>query len=50
MSFSDEFLKGQRDCKEGIPSPQDASEEYLRGYSTQYQHEQNMEYLTRENR
>jgi len=42
-----DFLRGQQDCKEGAPPRVNATEDYLRGYGNQYQHEQNMEYLTR---
>ena len=47
---TNDFLKGQRDCKEGNPPERKPSEDYLRGYATQYQHEQNLEYVTREHR
>lgn len=46
MNVSD-FLHGQRDCREGREPKVNANEDYLRGYSTQYQHEQNMGYVTR---
>lgn len=35
-----EFIQGQKDCKEGNPAPRDASEHYLQGYSFQYHLEQ----------
>ena len=35
----DEFLKGQQDCKAGIPH-KDGSDSYNRGYSSQYECEQ----------
>ena len=44
----DEFIKGQRDCRDGHPSACDASESYLRGYSAQYHIEQDREYFSRE--
>lgn len=44
---SSEFLRGQRDCKDGNGHKSNQSAEYNRGYSAQYQHEQNMEYITR---
>jgi len=47
---TEEFLKGQKDCKEGNQPMDNPSEDYLRGYSAQYQQEQNMEYATREHR
>ena len=45
--FADEFLKGQKDCQEGKPAQPYKSDWYKRGYAAQYQHEQNMEALTR---
>ena len=39
--FIDDFLQGQTDCKNGVPH-QDKGEYYNRGYSTQYQEEQNL--------
>lgn len=47
MESTDDFLRGQRDCKEGVEARPDQSKDYYRGYSTQYQHEQNMEFMTR---
>ena len=38
--FEDEFLRGQRDCKEGIAHKSDQSEAYDRGYGAQYELEQ----------
>jgi hypothetical protein len=36
MNFSDEFLRGQKDCAKGIPhTPQ--SEAYNRGYAAEYE-------------
>ena len=40
MSFQDDFLRGMKDCKKGIPSKSNQSEDYYRGYATQYQTEQ----------
>lgn len=36
--FSDDFLKGQRDAKNGVPHV-DKSEAYTRGYATQMEAE-----------
>ena len=38
--FEDEFLRGQRDCREGIPHKTGQSEAYDRGYSSEYSLEQ----------
>jgi hypothetical protein len=38
--FIADFLRGQRDCKKGIPAPVNASEDYMRGYGAQYTAEQ----------
>lgn len=46
---ADDFLKGQKDCKEGIPHKAGKSEDYNRGYGAQYQHEQNVTHLTESN-
>lgn len=40
MSFEDDFLRGQRDCRDGIPSLPMQSEAYNRGYAAQYEKEQ----------
>ena len=40
MSFSDDFLQGQKDCKDGITHKEGKSDAYDRGYSTQYTLEQ----------
>lgn len=37
--FAD-FIKGQSDCKNGVPHQSGKGEDYDRGYSTQYQLEQ----------
>lgn len=42
IEFIDDFLKGGMDCMNGIAHEKGQSEAYDRGYSTQYQHEQNM--------
>jgi hypothetical protein len=42
----DEFLRGQQDCKDGKPHLAGQSSSYDRGYSTEYQHEQNISNLT----
>jgi hypothetical protein len=44
--FSDEFLRGQNDCFEGIPHKPDQSEAYDRGYSAQYHLEAELSELT----
>lgn len=40
LDFIDWFLKGQRDCKEGIPHKSGFGEYYDRGYAAQYELEQ----------
>ena len=37
---TDEFLNGQLACKSGNECPVDASDDFIRGYATQYQSEQ----------
>jgi len=32
----DDFLQGQRDCKDGVPHRAGKSEDYNDGYSTEY--------------
>lgn len=39
MSFEDDFIKGQQDCREGIPHTA-GTDAYNRGYATQYEAEQ----------
>ena len=39
-SFADEFLRGQRDCQEGLPHQTGESDAYNRGYATEYEAEQ----------
>jgi hypothetical protein len=46
--FVDEFLAGQYACECGEPCQENASEYFRRGYSAQYQHEQNMDAMTSE--
>ena len=41
-NFEKEFLRGQRDCKNGEDHKSNQSENYDRGYSTQYELEQIM--------
>lgn len=36
MSFSDDFLQGQKDCKNHVPHVAGKSEAYTRGYNTEY--------------
>lgn len=40
-SFEQDFLRGRRDCKDGVPH-KSQGDAYDRGYAAQYQHEQNM--------
>ena len=40
MNFENDFLRGQRDCKEGKPHKPVQSEAYDRGYGAQYEKEQ----------
>lgn len=42
MSDIKEFIKGQEDCKKGVPHKKGGSEAYTRGYATQYELEQVM--------
>lgn len=37
---ADDFLRGQSDCKDGIPHKPNMSDDYDRGYSAQYELEQ----------
>lgn len=39
-----EFIKGQRACKAGAKSPENASDDFIRGYSAQYELEQALEW------
>ena len=39
--FISAFLQGQWDCGEGKEPQRTDDEAYMRGYSTEYQHEQN---------
>lgn len=41
-----DFLEGQLDCMKGKPAQADRTEDYTRGYATQYQHEANMDAMT----
>lgn len=41
MSFNSyEFMRGQKDCRDGLPHREGQSESYDRGYAAQYQLEQ----------
>ncbi len=40
MSFEDDFLQGQRDCRDGKSHEAGKSDAYDRGYGTQYEAEQ----------
>jgi len=44
---ADEFLRGQRDCRDGIPHREGQSDSYNRGYATEYEREQVMTELSR---
>lgn len=46
--FITDFLQGGRDCAEGVPHEAGKSEAYDRGYRAEYEHEQNMEAVSRE--
>ena len=39
MSFEDDFLQGQKDCRDGLPQRRD-NDAYLKGYAAQYEQEQ----------
>ena len=38
--FSDDFMRGQADCKNGLAGLQGQTEDYYRGYSAEYEMEQ----------
>ena len=40
MRFLNDFMRGQRDCRKGVPHKPDQSNAYNRGYATQYELEQ----------
>ena len=40
MNFVDDFLQGQKDCKDGKPAKQNASDDYNRGYGAEYEIQQ----------
>ena len=42
ITDASEFLRGQRDCEQGIPHKAGQSEEYNRGYAYQYELEQKL--------
>lgn len=46
IKSSDDFLRGQKDCQEGIPAKREQSTDYQRGYAAQYQHDANMDAMT----
>lgn len=46
---SEEFLKGQQDCKAGNAHKNGQSESYERGYSAQYEIEQLLTHKTSKN-
>ena len=37
MTITDDFLRGQQDCKDGLEHKPDQSEFYDRGYSYEYE-------------
>ena len=37
---ADDFLRGQRDCRDGVPHKPNQSRDYARGYGAQYEMEQ----------
>ena len=43
---TDDFLQGQRDCKDGVSHKPNQSEAYDRGYSTEYIFQQVMDART----
>lgn len=47
--IADDFLRGQRDCKGGMPHKAGQSESYDRGYGAEYEKEQVQTELTRIN-
>jgi len=47
---TDEFLQGQKDCRDGIPHEQGSSEDYTRGYAAQFEIEQIRDFYTDEER
>ena len=50
MSFEDDFLRGQADCRDGRDSLPQQSEYYYRGYSTEYTKEQVATEMTKNER
>lgn len=40
VSNAIEFVRGQQDCKEGVPHKPNQPSDYDRGYSTEYAREQ----------
>ena len=50
MSWSDDFLQGQKDCRDGKPHKDGNGDGYDRGYNTQYIAEQIWEAGTRGHR
>ena len=47
MDFESEFLRGQRDCKDGVPHKPNQPEGYDRGYAAEYEKEQVQAELTK---
>lgn len=46
---ADDFLRGQRDCKNGEPHKSGQSESYDRGYGAEYEKEQVLTEMSRQN-
>lgn len=44
---ADEFMQGQKDCRDGKPHEAGKGESYDRGYAAQYEWEQVQEAMTR---
>ena len=40
VNVVNDFIDGQQACEKGLPCPIDASEDFVRGYATQYELEQ----------
>ncbi len=42
-----DFIEGQKDCADGKPAKQGASEDYNRGYGAEYERQQAKDWETR---
>ena len=47
VESAEDFMRGQLDCKTGVPHQAGQSNDYDRGYSAQYTHEQIKAEMTR---